>query len=47
MRGDCESKEEQALLTAERQAMITAAIVGAVRDYFAHAPASQRSNGRT
>jgi N-acetylmuramoyl-L-alanine amidase len=36
-------KEEQALLTAERQAIITAAITSGIRDYFAHAPARPRA----
>jgi N-acetylmuramoyl-L-alanine amidase len=36
-------KEEQALLTAERQAMITAAIAAGIRDYFAHAPPRPRA----
>jgi N-acetylmuramoyl-L-alanine amidase len=41
-------KEEQALLTAERQATITAAIASGIRDYFAHAlattPRAERNN---
>jgi hypothetical protein len=36
-------KEEQALLTKERQATIVAAIVRGVRDYFAQAPAILRA----
>lgn len=36
-------KEEQALLTKERQATIAAAIAHGIRDYFAHAPASSRT----
>jgi N-acetylmuramoyl-L-alanine amidase len=36
-------KEEQALLTKERQASITAAIARGIRDYFAHVPASSRA----
>ena len=36
-------KEEQALLTTERQAMITAAIASGIRDYFAHVRATPRA----
>lgn len=36
-------KEEQALLTKERQVAITAQIVRGIRDYFAHAPAIPRA----
>ena len=36
-------KEEQALLTKERQATIVAAIVRGIRDYFAQAPAIPRA----
>ncbi len=36
-------KEEQALLTKERQATIVAAVVRGIRDYFAQAPAIPRA----
>jgi N-acetylmuramoyl-L-alanine amidase len=36
-------KEEQALQTKERQAAITSAIVRGIRDHFAHAPATPRT----
>jgi len=36
-------KEEEALLTKDRQATITAAIVRGIRDHFAKAPASPRA----
>jgi len=36
-------EEEKSLLTVERQAMITAALVQGIRDYFARAPAPLRA----